>query len=207
VTNKSRKQPRSRLAEWATLAKKRIAILASLAAFVLSIIGGFVQPIADSSERRGALLSLSPFLVTVLAGLIFFASQHWGHKAQSKKWFLICITSLILSIGSLLAYGYLIYDRTCVYDTQRRIVGTVLTSKGHSYVTQNPNKTCDEILADFVGEVEAVWTKESINRSILALESSYITCISLFGICLLALGQAVSGKDDPKSSPDDQRLH
>src|SRR5688572_21817285 len=100
MTNKSHKQPRSLLAEWTTLTKKRIAVLASLAAFVVSIVGGFVQPIG-SSERRAALLSLSPFLITVLAGLIFFASQQWGRKAQSKRWFLICITSFIFSIGSL----------------------------------------------------------------------------------------------------------
>jgi hypothetical protein len=106
----------------------------------------------------------------------------------------------------LLGYWHLVYERTCAYDNQKIIIGTIYTNKGRTYVEQNPNKTCDEVLDDFVGEAEAVWTKESINRSRLALETSYIFCISLFAVCLLALGQAVYSIDTAEGNTARRRL-
>jgi hypothetical protein len=195
MRNESRKKGSILLKDWSGGTKKYLAILTSLAGFVVSLVGGFVQPVTISDEQRSALLRFTPFLVTIIAGLIFFLAQKWSSGKGANRWFVICAASFVLSVLSLMTYWYFIHDRTCIYDGENRIVGTSYTPKGQSYVSEYPHKTCEELLDDFVGEAEAVWTKESINQSRLILESSYIICICLLAICLLSLGQAVNSID------------
>lgn len=195
MTNRIPKAARPSLRSRASYLRKYLGILTSIAGLIISVVGGFIQPVTTSDEGRSALLRFTPFLITVLAGLLFFLSQKWSRKRQAYRWFFICAASFVLSILTISAYWYLVYDRTCLNNGQRKIVGTTYTPKGQSYTSEHPNKTCEELLDDFIGEVEAIWTKESINRSRLALESSYIICISLLSICLLALGQALYSVD------------
>lgn len=195
MRNEAKKKARSSLKDWSGRTKKYLAILTSLAGFLVSLIGGFVQPVTISDEQRSALLRFTPFLVTIIAGLIFLLAQKWSSRKGATRWFVICAATFVLSVLSLLTYWYSSYDRTCIYDGETRIVGTTYTPKGQSYVSEYPHKTCEELLDDFVGEAEAVWTKASINQSRLILESSYIICICLLAICLLSLGQAVHAID------------
>jgi hypothetical protein len=51
---------------------------------------------------------------------------------------------------------------------------------------------------DFAGETEAIWTRDSINHRRLILAASYVSCLPLFTICLIAVVQAIAcGAEGP----------
>jgi hypothetical protein len=44
---------------------------------------------------------------------------------------------------------------------------------------------------DFVGKTEDVWTKDSIARCLFLMAWTYLSCVSLFGFCVMSLVQAL----------------
>jgi hypothetical protein len=44
---------------------------------------------------------------------------------------------------------------------------------------------------DVAGATEAIWTAESINRRRLILAATYVCCLPLFTLCLIAVVQAI----------------
>lgn len=79
----------------------------------------------------------------------------------------------------------------CQYYGQTVVVGSVYTQQGQYYVGQNPGITCEGLLEDFVGKAEDVWTKESITRCLFLLAGTYLSCVPLFGFCVMSLVQAL----------------
>jgi len=80
---------------------------------------------------------------------------------------------------------------TALYDEQKVVIGSVYTAQGLSYTEQNPKISCDELIFQFKGVIENIWTRESINRRRLVLAATYVSCLPLFTICLIAVVQAI----------------
>ena len=76
---------------------------------------------------------------------------------------------------------------------EKVVIGSVYTPQGLSYTEKNPKISCDDLVADFPGKPEDIWTRDSINRRRLILAATYVSCLPLFTICLIAVVQAVQG--------------
>ena len=181
----------SLLNRWSKGTRSSLRQLASLAAFVVSLISSFLKPVGFTADESSALLKFVPAIVIVVAGLVFLGGQRQHFSKHNVPWFGITIISLVLSASAFLAYRNFIYTRTCEYDNQRISIGSQYTPHAEVYAAQNPGISCERLLNDFTGHAEEIWTRDSINQSRLRLEITYVIGSTLFSFCFLSLGQAI----------------
>src|SRR5688500_16874587 len=89
--------------------RKIWTILLHFAAFVMSIIGGFLLPIVGSGEAE----RFAPFVIAATTGLVFSLLQRRDAKKSARIWNVIAVSAVLLSIFAFLGYGYLKRERTC----------------------------------------------------------------------------------------------
>ena len=174
--------------------KSSWAVLSQVAVWVVGIIGGFVlpPPIGLSHEDEKIWQRLGVFVVTVLVGLLFIAARRWNKAKHFRAWAVAAGACLLLAVVAFLGYQALLSSRTCAYESQRLVIGNVYTQQGRAYAEKNPGISCHDLLDDFAGKADDVWTTDSINSNRLTMAEVYITCLPLFAICLMSILQAVS---------------
>jgi hypothetical protein len=163
------------------------------AVLILSVIGSFlVPPPAGVTGGDGKVwLRLAQFVMAVLLGLMTVVTYKQRQRKFAGRWAAAAVAFLILAVGAFFGYQYLTSRYTCQYYEQTIVVGSVYTQQGQYYVGQNPGITCEGLLEDFVGKAEDVWTKESITRCLFLLAGTYLSCVPLFGFCVMSLVQAL----------------
>ena len=129
--------------------------------------------------------------VAVLVGLIFLVVQRWKTKRHVSRWAIFAAMFLVLSVLSFFAYQHLLDTRTCRYARTSVVIGTRYTIRAETYIGENPTSTCASLLEDFAGQVEDIWTKDSINNSRYILAGVYILNLPLFTVCIISLVQAL----------------
>lgn len=162
--------------------------------WVLGIVGSFVlpPPVGISREDEKIWQRLGKFVVTILVGLLFIAARRWDKRRHFRGWTTAAGVWLVLAVTVFLGYQALLSSRTCARDSERLVIGNVYTPQGAAYAQKHPGISCRDLLDDFAGKADDVWTEESINHSRMMLAEIYISCLPLFAICLVAILQAVS---------------
>lgn len=183
---------------WAGNARKYWAVLASAAAFIVSLVGGFLEPAGATQEERSVLLRFAPVVVTFVTGLVFLIAQKLDGKKHAALWAIGTVVAFALFIIAFFTYRNYIYTRTCDYDGERVIIGTSYTPRGTGYVSNHHGITCEKLLEDFAGQAGDIWTKASINQSRGLRDFTYISCVALFAISFLSLGQALRNSENAK---------
>jgi len=163
------------------------------AVFILSVIGSFlVPPPAGVTGGDGKVwLRLAQFVMAVLLGLMTVATYKQRHPKFAGRWAAAAVAFLILAVGAFFGYQYLTSMCTCQYYGQTIVIGSAYTQQGQYYAGQNPGITCTGLLEDFVGKSEDVWTKDSITRCLFLMAGTYLSCVPLFGFCVMSLVQAL----------------
>jgi amino acid transporter len=176
---------KNQLGRWGVLVQGSVWVLGTVGAFLLpppiGLIGG---------DEKG-LAKVAQFIISVVLGLAFVAGRRWKNRKHLARWSLASAGLLVVSICCFLAYQYLLYSFTCKYNGQAVIIGTSYTQQGAYYTHENPGEACDDLLDDFAGRAEDIWTKDSITRCRLALAFTYILCIPVFTISMIAVVQAI----------------
>lgn len=178
---------------WLESTKKTWGLVTQLAVFIFGVVGSFLLPPPGwaSSGGNETVVRLAQFIVAVLAGLVFLFVQRWRKKKHVRRWVILTITFLALSVVAFFAYQQLLDVRTCKYADQSVAIGTSYTQHAAAYVREHTNSTCESLLADFAGKAEDIWTKESIDRSRYILAGSYILNLPLFTLCIIGVVQAL----------------
>jgi hypothetical protein len=170
---------------WTSIAQGAVFIATALTSVIKPL--SIFNPVSGVTKVRG----LAIFVVTILTGLFFYLNSKWGRKKDAKRWAIITLVSLVLSIVSFLAFQHLGDTRTCRHDEEIYIIGTELTPQGARYSSTMPGISCQQLLMDFTGKAEDIWTESSISQSRLLLSLSYLVCFSLASVCLLSLLQVI----------------
>ena len=178
---------------WFESTKKTWGVVTEFAVFVFGVVGSFLLPPPGWATSGGdtTVVRLGQFIVAVLVGLIFLLVQRWNQRKHVARWAILTIVFLVLSVSAFFAYQHLLDTRTCEYAKQTVVIGTRHTDQAQAYIRENPNLTCTTLLEDFAGEVEDIWTKDSINSSRYILAGSYILTLPLFTICIIAVVQSL----------------
>ena len=184
---------RSDIQKWLQQSRKSWLVLAQGALWVGGVLGGFLLPppvgILPSDEK--IWLRLGQFIVAVVLGLIFFAAQRWNQPRHALKWCGVALLLLAVGLAAFFRYQQLTLAWTGIYDGDKVVIGSEYTPHGQSYVEQNPKISCEELISDFAGKTEDIWTHASISRRRLMLAATFESCLPLFTICLIAVVQAV----------------
>ena len=158
---------------------------------MFGVISGFLLPPPGWASAAGSTVPvrLGQFVITVLVGLIFLLVQKWNRKKHAVRWVTMTIIALVLSLSAFFLYQRLLDRRTCQYANLPVVIGTRYTQHAQSYVREN--STCSDLLEDFGGKAEDIWTQESIDNSRYVLALTYILTLPLFMICMISVIQAV----------------
>lgn len=185
--------PRADLKKWLQQSRKSWLVLAQGALWVGGILGGFLlpPPVGVSAGDEKVWLRLGQFIVGVVLGLVFFAARRWNQPRHALKWCGVALLFLVFAVAAFFRYQQLTLAWTGIYEGDKVVVGSAYTPQGLAYTTANPKVSLDELISDFTGVTENIWTRESINRRRLLLASTYVSCLPLFTICLIAVVQAV----------------
>jgi hypothetical protein len=178
---------------WLKQSRKSWLLLAQGALWLGGILGGFLlpPPVGLLASEEKVWLRLGQFVIAVVLGLVFFAARRWGQPRHALRWAGAALLVLAVAVAVFFRYQQLTLAWTGDYAGQRVVVGAVLTPHGQAYTQANPDLSRDQLIMDVAGATEAIWTGESINRRRLILAATYVCCLPLFTLCLIAVVQAI----------------
>jgi hypothetical protein len=180
--------------QWVRQVRKGWLVLTQGALWLGGILGGFLLPppvgILASDEKLW--LRLGQFIIAVVLGLVFFASRRWHQPRHALWWSGAALLFLAIAVAVFFRYQQLTLAWTANYAGQKVVVGSVLTPAGQAYTQKNAGISSEDLIMDFAGKTDAIWTPDSINRRRLLLAASYVSCLPLFTICLIAVVQAIA---------------
>src|SRR5882672_4711748 len=184
---------RSENKKWVQEARKSWLVLAQGGLWVGGILGGFLlpPPVGVSAEDEKIWLRLGQFIIAVVLGLVFFAARRWSQRRHALWWGGGALVFLIIAVAVFFRYQQLTLAWTGHYVGQKVVIGSVYGPQGLSYTQKNPMISCDELIFEFAGATENIWTRESINRRRLILAATYVSCLPLFTICLISVVQSI----------------
>lgn len=184
---------RSENQNWLKQARKSWLVLAQAALWIAGILGGFLLPppvgVLPSEEK--IWLRLGQFIIAVVLGLAFFAARKWGQPRHALRWGGAALLFLAVAVAVYFRYQQLTLAWTGIYSGEKVVIGSVYTPAGKSYVQKNPGISVGDLIFDFSGQVENIWTHESISRRRLLLAATFESCLPLFTLCLIAVVQAI----------------
>ena len=157
------------------------------------ILGGFLlpPPVGVAASEDKMWLRLGQFIIVIILGLIFFAAQRWTQPRHAFKWCMAALAFLVLAVAAFFRYQQLTIAWTENYNGDKVVTGSVYTEPAQNLLKENPRMSRNDLLVNFAGETENIWTRESINNRRLILAATYIICLPLFTICLLTVLQAI----------------
>jgi Zn-dependent protease with chaperone function len=184
---------RTDMKKWLQQMRKSGTAMTQGALWLGGILGGFLlpPPAGISTGEEKMWLRLGQFIIAIILGLVFFAVQRWSQPKHAFKWCGVGVLFLFLAIGAFFRYQQIRIAWTENYNGENIVIGSVLTPQGRSALDENPKISGNDLLANFAGATENIWTRESINNRRLVLAATYISCLPLFTICLIAVVQAI----------------
>lgn len=173
--------------------KKQWNLLTALSAWIATVIGGFWrEPLATTPHTTTQLGLFGQFFLTLSVGLIAIPAYRFRQRRHTQRWVMVAVTLVLLTPVAYFLYDWFAATWTCPYAGTRVIVGsdTALTAHAKEYKANNPDLTCDQIVWNHAGNVEEIWTKESIETRRLILGFLYVVLLPLFAGSMISVIQA-----------------
>ena len=171
-------------ATWVTLVQTTVWIAAVVAGFL-------IPPPLGSSDEKQIWVRFAQFFITIIIGLVLLATFRWKRKKDTLGWAGISVLFLFFATISFFSYQFFAARWSTRYNNEPVIIGDVLTSIAREYQKQNPNLTAEDLVMHFAGNLEKIWTRESLQQRRLLLAGMYVLAMPLFTICLMAILQAI----------------
>lgn len=166
--------------------------LAQAAVWVCGVIVSFLLPPPVDTPRDGqSWVRFAQFSTAIVIGLVLLAAFRWKLKSHAFRWGGVSLGCLILGTVAFFSYQLLVARWTVPYDEQPKLIGSSLTGRGQQIRAASPERTNEQLLNDVAGQVEKVWTRNSVIERRLILAAVYVAAMPLFTICLIAITQAI----------------
>lgn len=176
--------------------KKQWDVIATVATWILSVLGTFLLPPPFNSQQLGQYVAgakIGSFIIAILVGLLLVLALKWKKKKHTFGWWLTAFISFVIGIALFFAYQHLYEMWTCTYNSERWVIGSVLTAHGKQFISENPQRiTCEDWLMSHAGRVEEIWEKWSIIQRCDVLFIIYVLSLFLFATTIISLVQAIS---------------
>lgn len=171
--------------------KKHWKSLLQIALFIGMTVGGLITPpkSAEPVISTSQMSMLALFLITISAGIFIIIVKLLSKSVHLSVWIIIAVIFLLSAFGSLFYFLHLKSIRTCQFLDQEIAIGSVYTLQGQKNVEKDPNISCNDLLMNFAGRAEHIWTAESINSARLWLAGVYLLTYLLFALCMMSIVQ------------------
>jgi hypothetical protein len=172
--------------------RKSWASLTHNSVWVISALGAFLVPPPNGSPKESHIwVRFGQFAITIVVGLVSLLMLRWKQKTYALRWGAVSILFLLLGSAAFFAYEALTVRWTAKYDVSRVMIGSVYTDWGNEYREKHPQLSAEGLVWEFAGQVEKIWTKESLDRRRILLAGIYVLVIPLFTISVMSLGFAL----------------
>lgn len=178
------------------------------AASAVSItIAGFVKPptyfdpVATVSQTR----RFAVFAVAILILVFFYFAYRWSLRKHGKAWAIITVLLLVAMAASELVFREIRASCICQYDGKPVLTGTQFTTLGKNDLEKKPGgiAPCEDLLMDFQGKTNLIWTTQSINTCRRSMLIAYWFTFSIAGLTVLSalqITRALRQKDLSKKA-------
>jgi hypothetical protein len=158
--------------------------------WIMTTVGGFaVAPPASIQDNGKTWYAFGQFAAAVLIGL----AVGFREMLPRRRWLVLIVALLLLlALALVVTYQYQFNSRTCTYEGQTVVMGSVYTEAGKPY--EKSVLTPELILPKFGGKAELVWTRESINENRTILALYYMACVMSCTLCMAAVVQVPFSK-------------
>lgn len=172
--------------------KKYWNSIAVVGTAVMAIIGGFIlsPPIGAVQAKVENVSKFGQFVVTLCCGLILFWALRYRGRRHAPSWWIVSAISFVAGIVAWFLYYHFTIAWTAEYQGQLLVVGSKLASHGQHWMERHPSSTNKDLLSAATGQVDWVWTEDSVQSRIQGLIVMYIACIPLFAISIVGVVQA-----------------
>jgi hypothetical protein len=150
-----------------------------------------LPPPGASSQDNHVWLRFAQLVITVVIGFILLASLRWSQKEHAAWWAGVSLLFLLLSAGVFFVYQTCAARWSATYNGQSVLIGDTLTSFGREYRQEKPELSNEQLVMDVSGQIEKIWTKESLESRRSRLAALYVVAMPLFTICILSIVQAL----------------
>jgi len=183
----------SELQKWLQQSRKSWVALTQATLWLFGILSGFLlpPPVGVLASDEKVWLRLGQFIVAVVLGLVFFAVRRWDQPRHALRWCGVAVLFLAIAVTVFFRYQHLMLAWTGIYNKERVVIGSEYTAQGQAYTEKDPDISLDNLIFDFGGEIENIWTHKSISRRRLILAATFEACLPLFTICLMSVVQAI----------------
>lgn len=164
-----------------------IIILAGLFSIGFALI--LPQPIALGGPKTSLFL-IRGFSILIIGTVVFFSSKYLKRKTP---WVVaaLAITFFLLTILVTFSFLYVRSQYIVNYppgETEYEIVtGTVFTEAALRYFAVDPKMSKEDLIVDFAGSVEDIWTSESIASIKMILLILYSASAILGSVLIVSL--------------------
>jgi len=171
---------------WPKLVQAATAISMTIAGFVKP--PAYFDPVATISQTKHVAI----FIIAILIAIFFYLGHRWPLKKHAKGWSLTTLVFLVAVISSELVFREFRTNCLCRYDKQPVLIGIQLTTVGQNDLAKRAGiVTCEDLLMDFQGRANLVWSAESISRCRRLMTIAYWSTFSLAGLTVLSALQIV----------------
>jgi hypothetical protein len=173
-------------------ARQTWLLLAQSTIWVAGVIVGFLlPPPAGTAEESQIWVRFAQFVITIVIGMVLLAALRWKRKKDAFVWGGLSLLCLLLGTAAFFGYQLFAARWTALYHTEPVLIGSVYTDFGRTYHEQNPRFPPARLIEDFAGQVEKIWTRESIQQRRLLLAMMYVLAMPLFTLCIMSIVQAI----------------
>ena len=167
-------------------------MLTQTTVWVGGAIAAFLLPPPSSMpEESRVWVRLAQFVITVVIGMVVLATLRWKRKQDTLRWGGLSMLFLFLGTAAFFSYQILSAKWTASYHGRPVLIGGSYTSFGREYHEANPRLPPEDLVMRFAGQVEKIWTRESLQQRRLILAPIYVLAMPLFTICIMSIVQAL----------------
>jgi hypothetical protein len=169
-------------------AKQNWLRLAQFAAFALLSIP-FLWPPPTAAADTGTAKATAALISTAVIAILIVAGVRWS---TARHWLAWAMTVVILLLAA--AVVFMFYDRavrrfTCEYNHRRVLIGDRLTEQATQHTRALRMTSCSELIEEFAGNVEDIWTLDSRIHASTVLSSLYVAVVGMLASMLVAVTQ------------------
>jgi hypothetical protein len=169
---------------WVLLTQTTVWVGGAIAAFLLPPPGGL-------PEESRVWVRFAQFVITVVIGMVLLATLRWKRKQDMLRWGGLSMLFLFLGTAAFFSYQILSAKWIASYNGRPVLIGGSYTSLGREDHEANPRLSPEDLVMRFAGQVEKIWTRESLQQRRLVLAAIYVLAMPLFTICIMSIVQAL----------------
>lgn len=142
---------------------------------------------AEGSRAAGPVAAI----VLLAAAVILALLRMKPDPDRPRRLTVMALACLACGIGALSAYQWLWSTFTAPYESTPVVVGSEATAIARQYLAAHREMTLEQLIMDAGGEVERLWTRDSIRWNVLLLRAAHVVMMLSFAACVLAVIQVM----------------